>query len=82
MTQFSSTPRVSTRRGWLAVSPLLLMVVLFLVLGIAAGDFNKVPLVIVFIIASAYALSSPISPMPRAPRNPNSTAVCFPSPNA
>ena len=56
MTQFSSTPRVSTRRGWLAVSPLLLMVVLFLVLGIAAGDFNKVPLVIVFIISSAYAL--------------------------
>lgn len=56
MKQFSTSSHVSTRRGLLAVSPLLLMVVLFLAMGIAVGDFNKVPLVIVFIIASAYAL--------------------------
>lgn len=70
MMQFSSTPRVSTRRGWLAVSPLLLMVVLFLVLGIAAGDFNKVPLVIVFIIASAYALFITNQPDATRPTEP------------
>lgn len=70
MMQFSSTPRASTRRGWLAVSPLLLMVVLFLVLGIAAGDFNKVPLVIVFIISSAYALFITNQPDATRPAEP------------
>lgn len=56
MKQFSTSSRVSTRRGLLAVSPLLLMVVFFLAMSLVTGSFYKVPLVIVFIIASAYAL--------------------------
>ena len=56
MKQFSTSSRVSTRRGLLAVSPLLLMVVLFLAMSLVTGSFYKVPLVVVFIIASAYAL--------------------------
>ena len=63
MKQFSTSSRVSTRRGLLAVSPLLLMVVLFLAMSLVTGSFYKVPLVVV-------------------PRNPNSTAAYFPSPNA
>lgn len=51
-----SSPYISTRRGLLAISPLFVLIGLFLTLSIAWGDFYKVPLVIVFIIASAYAL--------------------------
>lgn len=87
MKQFSTSSRVSTRRGLLAVSPLLLMVVLFLAMSFVTCSFYKVPLVVVFIIASSLSprptpFSSPTTPMPLAPRNPNSTAAYFPSPNA
>ena len=62
-------PRVDAAR-MVGGEPLLLMVVLFLVLGIAAGDFNKVPLVIVFIIASAYALFITNQPDATRPAEP------------
>ncbi len=38
------------RRGWVALLPLLLLVVLMSGLGMAGGDFSKVPMTIVFLI--------------------------------
>lgn len=48
--------RISHRRGLLAVSPLFLLALLFVLLGAFAGGLSKVPLPLVFILASVYAL--------------------------
>ena len=42
--------------GWLALSPLLLFLCIYLVSSIAAADFYKVPIAAAFLLASAYAL--------------------------
>ena len=42
--------------GILAISPMLLLVALFLGTGLYFGDFYKVPLTILFIATAAYAL--------------------------
>ncbi len=42
--------------GWLALSPLLLFLCLYLVSSVIAADFYKVPISAAFLIASAYAL--------------------------
>jgi Na+/H+ antiporter NhaC len=42
--------------GWLALSPLLVFLLVYLVSSIVARDFYKVPVAAAFIIASAYAL--------------------------
>ena len=42
--------------GWLAVSPLLVFLVVYLVSSIVAGDFYKVPVTAAFLVASVYAL--------------------------
>ena len=47
---------ISTRQGLIALSPIFVLIALFLALSIAWGNFDKVPLVVVFVIASAYAL--------------------------
>ena len=52
----SMSQPISHRRGLVALSPILVVVGLFLGLSIAWGDFYKVPLIIVFVIAAAYAL--------------------------
>ena len=44
------------RNGLLALSPLLIMVASFCVLSVFCGGFSKVPILIVFLITSAYAL--------------------------
>lgn len=44
-------------KGWLALSPLFLFIILYLVLSIVAGDFYKVPMTVVFLIASIYAIA-------------------------
>lgn len=44
------------RVGWLAVTPMALLVLLFVFIGVLAGDFYKVPMLVVFIIVTAYAL--------------------------
>ena len=49
----SKTPR---KIGVLAISPMLLLVTLFLGTGLYFGDFYKVPLTILFIATSVYAL--------------------------
>lgn len=50
------TPKITLRQGLIALSPIFVLIGLFLSLSIAWGDFYKVPLVVVFVIASAYAL--------------------------
>lgn len=45
------------KKGILAVSPVFLLAALFLGLGVAWGDFYKVPLIVVFLIVSVYAIA-------------------------
>ena len=45
-------------KGFLALSPLIVFVVLYLVLSLVAGDFSSVPLTVVFLISSVYAVAS------------------------
>ncbi|MDO4714825.1 MAG: Na+/H+ antiporter NhaC family protein [Bacteroidales bacterium] len=45
-----------TRKGWLAVSPLLFFVLLFTGLSVWVGDFYKVPILAVFTFTAAYAI--------------------------
>ncbi len=42
--------------GWLALSPLVLFLCIYLVSSIVADDFYKVPIAAAFLLASAYAL--------------------------
>ena len=45
-------------KGFLALSPLIVFVVLYLVLSLVAGDFSRVPMTVVFLIASVYAVAT------------------------
>lgn len=47
-------------KGFLALSPLIVFVVLYLVLSLVAGDFSSVPLTVVFLISSVYAVATSI----------------------
>lgn len=44
------------RNGLLAISPMILLIITFLTTGISFGDFYKVPLLLIFILTSAYAI--------------------------
>ncbi|MBO6169605.1 MAG: Na+/H+ antiporter NhaC family protein [Bacteroidales bacterium] len=44
------------KKGWLAVSPLFVFLVVYLVSSLMAGDFYKVPVTAAFVVASAYAI--------------------------
>ena len=44
-------------KGLLALSPLMVFVGLYVLLGIVAGDFYKVPMTVIFMIASVYAIA-------------------------
>ena len=44
-------------RGFLALSPLLVFVCLYLVTSLIAGDFYKVPITVAFMLASVYAIA-------------------------
>ena len=48
--------------GWLAVSPLLVFLVVYLVSSIIAGDFYKIPVTAAFLVSSVYALLITRSP--------------------
>ena len=50
------TPSGRKMNGWLALSPLLVFLAVYVVSSIVARDFYKVPVAAAFIIASAYAL--------------------------
>lgn len=45
-------------KGLLALSPLIVFIVLYLVLSLVAGDFSRVPMTVVFLIASIYAVAT------------------------
>lgn len=45
------------KKGLLALSPLMVFVVLYLVTSIVAGDFYKVPITVAFLTASIYAVA-------------------------
>jgi len=46
------------KKGLLAISPVLVLALLFLGMGIAWGDFYKVPLVVVFLVSLIYAVAT------------------------
>ena len=48
---------MSNKRGLLAISPLLMFVLTYLTTSIAAGDFYKVPISVVFMLSSIYAVA-------------------------
>ena len=49
-------PAVKRMNGWLALSPLLVFLLVYLVSSLVARNFYKVPVAAAFIIASAYAM--------------------------
>ena len=50
--------KISNRKGMMALSPLIVFVVLYLVASIVAGDFYKVPITVAFLIASVFAIAT------------------------
>ena len=49
--------QISNRKGWAALSPLILFATLYLFASIVARDFYKVPITVAFMIASIYAIA-------------------------
>ncbi|MBO4826356.1 MAG: Na+/H+ antiporter NhaC family protein [Prevotella sp.] len=47
---------MSNKKGLLALSPLVVFMLLYVVLSVIAGDFYKVPITVIFMIASIYAV--------------------------
>ncbi len=45
-------------KGFLALSPLIVFILLYLALSLVAGNFNSVPLTVVFLISSVYAVAT------------------------
>ena len=52
-----TTPNISTSKGLLALSPLMLFLVLYLATSIIVGDFYKVPITVAFLVSSVYAVA-------------------------
>lgn len=48
--------KISTRKGLLALSPIVVFLVLYVAVSVIIGDFYKMPLSIAFIVASMWAL--------------------------
>lgn len=53
---YQSINMISNKKGLLALSPLIVFIVFYLVLSVIAGDFYKVPITVAFMIASIYAI--------------------------
>lgn len=47
----------SYRKGLIALSPLFLFIVIYLVLSLLAGDFYKVPITVAFLVSSIYSVA-------------------------
>lgn len=45
-------------KGFLALSPLIVFISLYLLLSLLAGDFSRVPMTVVFLFASIYAVAT------------------------
>ena len=52
----TSTP-LTTKRGWLALSPLLVFLCLYLVTSLLMNDFYKMPITVAFLVSSVYAVA-------------------------
>lgn len=46
----------SNKKGLLALSPLVVFITFYLSLSLLAGDFNRVPVTVAFMVASVYAV--------------------------
>lgn len=49
---------ISNKKGLLALSPLIVFIVMYLVTSIVAGDFYKIPITVAFMISSMYAIAT------------------------
>ncbi|MGP1469605.1 MAG: Na+/H+ antiporter NhaC family protein [Hoylesella shahii] len=49
---------ISNKKGLLALSPLIVFIVMYLVTSIIAGDFKKIPITVAFMISSMYAIAT------------------------
>lgn len=47
----------NNKKGLIALSPLIVFILLYMALSIAAGDFYKVPMTVIFMVASIYAIA-------------------------
>ena len=56
MPEISDKKEISAARGWLAVSPILLFLVLYVVVSVLIGDFYKMPIAVALTIASMWAI--------------------------
>lgn len=52
----STTPHIPTRAGLLAVSPILVFLLFYLVVSLVIGDFYKMPISVALLIGSAWAV--------------------------
>ncbi len=46
----------TTRRGLLALSPIILLLAIYLIGSIVAGDFYRIPIAVAFLVSSIYAI--------------------------
>lgn len=53
---FSGGDEVSSPQGWLALSPIVLFLVLYVAVSIILDDFYKMPIAVALLIASAWAI--------------------------
>ncbi|MDE5734026.1 MAG: Na+/H+ antiporter NhaC family protein [Duncaniella sp.] len=58
MPKTSTRPHISTRRGLLSLSPMMLFMALYLAVSLFAGDFYAMPLPVAFAAASAWGLAT------------------------
>ena len=49
--------KIPTGQGWLALSPLIVFLILYLATSIIANDFYKVPITVAFLVSSIYAVA-------------------------
>lgn len=52
-----ASQKQKSANGLLALSPLIVFILLYLILSIAAGSFSHVPMTVIFLIASVYAIA-------------------------
>ena len=53
----SQMQKINTRRGVLALSPIIVLLTIYLVGSIIAGDFYRIPIAVAFMTASIYAIA-------------------------
>ncbi len=57
MIERKKTSIVSAGQGWLALSPLIFFLCLYLVTSLVIGDFYKVPITVAFLLSAVYAVA-------------------------